>query len=96
MKRYRAPKAKPGQIKVQWGKLPDDNPDLCFAWGDGIPHPDVCLLQNALAGKHYSLIDKKWDIGLLEELERRGYDITTLKISISKKEIQQVSSVEPL
>ncbi|MEJ2043675.1 MAG: hypothetical protein P8X74_03740 [Reinekea sp.] len=84
-KRYRAPKAKDGELKAQWGKLPYDNPNLCYAWGDGIPKCDGRLLHYMFAGKRYSPIDKTWDDSFIEELEKRGYDLTTLKFSIQKK-----------
>lgn len=83
MKRYRAPKAKDGEIKAQWGKLPDDVPQICFAWGNwehGTMKPEVNLL-------HYLLtLDVHEGNNILEELEKRGYDLTTFKISIQKKQ----------
>ena len=85
MKRYRNIKAKPGQLKVQYGKLPYDEPDLIFAWGDGTNKADSHLLMNALHEERYHPFDKSWSPGVVDELEKRGYDITTLKISIEKK-----------
>lgn len=85
MKRYRTPKAKPGQLKAQWGKLPYDTPDLIFCWGDGVPKCDGSLLNSALSGKRHHPFDGTWSDSLIEELEKRGYDITTLKFSIQKK-----------
>lgn len=87
MKRYRAPKARPGQLKAQWGKMPHESPDLCYAWGDGVSSADGRLLHNALSSKTYSPIDKTWDDSFLEELDKRGYDITTLTFSVQKKAV---------
>lgn len=84
-KRYRSPRAKPGQLKAQWGKIPDVAPDLCYAWGDGACRSDARLLDDALSGKTYSPIRLEWNSSFLEELEKRGYDITTLKFSVQKK-----------
>jgi len=85
-KRYRSPKAKPGQIKAQWGKVPHEIPGICYAWGGGgASCADVRLLDYALSGRRYSPIDKTWSDSFLEELEKRGYDLTTLKFSVEKK-----------
>lgn len=32
MKRMRAIKAKPGELKLAWSKLPHDIPVICYAW----------------------------------------------------------------
>lgn len=34
-------------------------------------------------------MDKTWHPSLLEELEARGYDLATLKISVEKKKAMQ-------
>ena len=85
MKKYRSPKAKPGELKAQWGKLPGDNPAICYAWGDGVGKCDAHLLHNAFSCKTHNPINDTWDISFFEELEKRGYDMTTLKFSIQKK-----------
>ena len=93
MKRYRAPKAKPGQLKMQYGKLPDDNPDLCVAWGDGCGREDSRLLHNMFCSKRQRMTfgDERekegpvaFDQSFVDELASRGYDITTLKFSVQK------------
>lgn len=91
-KRLRAPTAKPGQLKAQWGRLPHNGPDLCYAWGDGCHKADSHLLHNALCAKTPPSPlspNEPWLPSLLEELEARGYDITTLRFSISKKEVSR-------
>jgi hypothetical protein len=96
MKRYRTPRAKPGELKAQWGKMPHDNPDLCYTWGgDGAERCDGHLLSNMLTEKRARLAigDERpkygppiiYDDSFLEELKKRGYDITTLRFSIQKK-----------
>ena len=84
MKRFRAPKAKPGELKAQWGKLPHDTPDMCYAWGEGVNRADARLLSNALGGKNY-LPGLGLEPSLIDELEKRGYDLTTLRFSVQKK-----------
>ncbi len=92
MKRYRAPRAKTGELKAQWGKLPGDNPDVCYVWGDGSNKRDAHLLHNFLTEKRM-----RFPIGnepgrfayadsFMEELKARGYDLTTLKFSIRKQQ----------
>lgn len=97
-KRWRAPSAKPGELKAQYGKLPHDTPDLCYAWGEGCSSADSHLLHNVIAtDRAYWDLEKaqrrdsypiSHDPSLVKELERRGYDITTLKFSIQKKVVK--------
>ncbi|BDM64578.1 hypothetical protein NFHSH190041_20300 [Shewanella sp. NFH-SH190041] len=84
MKRYRTPRAKSGQIKLQYGRVDGVN-DLVVANGDGIPSCDRALFFSFLSSKSYSPVRNEWDDSFLEELEKRGYDIKTLKISVEKK-----------
>lgn len=98
MKRWRTPKAKNGELRVVWGKLPHDNPDVLFVRGDGVPKRDAALLYCALSAKRVELTvsdeDRSkshgrpyyFDKSLLEELKERGYDITTLRLSISRSD----------
>ena len=85
MKRWRAPKARRGQLKVQWGKLRHDSPDIIYTHGDGTSRADSRLLHFMFSQGHYSPLDKTFGKSLYDELESRGYDLTTLKFSISKK-----------
>lgn len=79
------PRARDGQIKAQWGKLADSYPDLCYVWGKGTSRADARLLHNMLSLKPYMPLTKEFCPSFLEELDARGYDITTLKISVEKK-----------
>lgn len=94
MKRFRRRKAKPGQLLVYYGKLPHDRPDVLLAWGgEGATKNDAHLVYGVLCMHRIEM-----EIGdrhtfqhvrvhsLIEELERRGYDITTLRFSIERKE----------
>lgn len=91
-KRYRTPTAKPGEVKIVYGKADRYSaPDLCVAWGDGTDMKCTGrLIMNAIDQK--VLVPKfpgpghEYRPSLLEELETRGFDITTLRISIRKKE----------
>ena len=88
-KRLRAPNAKPGELKAQWGKLRHCDPDLCFAWGEGCSKRDAALLNMHFGSERpdplASPIFSKMIPSLLAELESRGYDVTTFKFSIQKR-----------
>lgn len=86
------PRARPGQLKLQWGKLADCAPDHIACRGEGIPKTDANMLFDFISAKrHRTDFDNPgnrlgiYDPSFLEELEARGYDIRTLKISIEKK-----------
>lgn len=88
VRRWRAPTAKPGELVMRWGRLPNEAPGTCFAAGDGLSKRDMALLHYMLASKRM-----RWKEGaptfepsFLEELEARGYDLTTLRFSVRKKE----------
>ncbi len=84
MKRYREPKANPGELKAQYGKLKHDSPDIIYAWGDGCSSADARLLHYVMSREWYHPADGTWGDSFIKELEKRGYDITTLKFSIKK------------
>ncbi len=83
-KRYRMPVAKNGELLVKYGKLDGTN-QLLYCYPDNTTRMrgDSNLLIYFFEGK--PLDPKK---SLIEELTDRGYDITTLKFSIMKKEIE--------
>lgn len=90
MKRFRRPKLKEGELRMYWGKLPRDNPDIIFEWkGEASMKRDSRFLYAALASDkpdpHVQPIFSKMNPSFIKELEMRGYDITTIKFSIMKK-----------
>lgn len=84
-KRWGQPRARPVELKAQYGKLRYDEPDICFAWGDGVPSCDASLLQMYFSSGFYTPGNFSHSPSLFEELEKRGYDLKTLKFSIQKK-----------
>jgi hypothetical protein len=91
-KRWRTPVAKPGEIKIVYGKAERyDAPDLCVAWGTGADMKCTgSLMMHVLTEKR---LRHKFPTGgteyvpsLIEELEARGFDITTLRITIQRKD----------
>ena len=91
MKRFRKPKLKDGELRIYYGKLPHENPDVVYAWqGERSMKRDSGLLCCAIGMRYPKITYGKADFGnmqpsLIEELEARGYDITTIKFSIMKK-----------
>lgn len=75
------PTARPGQVKIQYGKVAND---LMMCWGDGTAKADANLLICAVTSPKHHPFDDTWEPSLLDELRDRGYDITTLRISIEK------------
>jgi len=97
MKRLRKPKLKDGELRVYWGRLPHDSPDVIFAWqGDQSMRRDSKLLHYALAcdhpDPHTTPLFSKMNPSLIKELELREYDITTIKFSITKKKVQDANT----
>jgi hypothetical protein len=95
-KRYRIRMPKPNTLESYYGKAEDGNVDVCFAHGPGCEKADARLVYSVLATKQCRPAwptDKEWDTpfphvwepSFLDELDARGYDLTTLKFSIKKK-----------
>ena len=78
-RRYRELQAKPGELRVYYGMADGEGPDVCFANGPGTGRPDSRLLNTAFC------TTLPLDVNLVDELQARGYDITTLRFSIRKK-----------
>ena len=90
MKRLRKPKLKDGELRMYWGRVENDAPDVVLAWqGDRSMKADTALLHMHLCSQHPDLHAKplfsKMNPSLIEELDARGYDLKTLKFSIMKK-----------
>lgn len=72
-------KAKPNQLKVQFGKLPGEKADVVYAYGENCDKADIYVLKEMLDGV------VSGDKTVLSQLKERGYDLSTLKFSIDKK-----------
>jgi hypothetical protein len=89
-KRFRKPKLKDGELRMYWGKLPGDCPDIIYSWqGEHSMKYDSRFLHYALSSEKpdpfVQPIFSKMLPSFTDELIARGYDITTLKFSIMKK-----------
>lgn len=90
-KRTYVPEPKRGVLEAKWGRE-DHHADPSIVYvhgGGGSQRPDARLLstwfegRDVSTGQHIFGCDKN---NFLAELDRRGYDITTLKFSIKLKE----------
>ena len=86
MMRATRKRAAPGQLRMFYGRLPNDSAgDVIYAWGDGCSKRDGALLNWILGNKRApSVPGGEWEPSLLDELKARGYDLTTLEFSIRK------------
>ena len=100
-KRFRTPKLNDGELRMYWGKLPHDAPDIIIAWqGDSSMKRDSRMLYYLLCSDRPDPFAKpifsKMEPSLIKELEARGYDITTLRLSVMKKKADaDASSPQP-
>ena len=92
MKRLRRPKLKDGELRMYWGREDHDRtPDVILAWqGNRMMKRDTAMLHYHMCSKRPNPFKQPlWSEmlpSMIEELEERGYDITTLKFSIMKKQ----------
>lgn len=71
-------RARPGELKATWSRREED---INFDWGgSGAGKPDGHMLYGAICC--VVLVGGKT---LMQELEARGYDLTTLRFSIRQK-----------
>lgn len=74
--------ANPGELKAAFGRDESGGLDIQYAWGGhGAQKPDARVLCNAI--EEAKVFDGR---SLSQELERRGYDLTTLRFSIRMKD----------
>lgn len=79
-------------IKVQYGKL-EGELDHIVLWNGNIPRCDRVLVLTHLSSKimrfNYDSRRPYFEDSFLEELDKRGYDIKTIKFSIEKNMAQR-------
>jgi len=81
-KRWGVPRAKPNELKIAYGKYEGDL-DLFYCHGGKEAYKcDASLLRHFVEGVEY--FEGR---NLRQELEHRGYDITTMKFTIKKKAV---------
>jgi hypothetical protein len=101
----RRPTIKPGQLRLWYGRLDGDSPDICGGWGgSGADKCDSHLMMGHFTSKRLVLVygeererlgrSYKFERSFVEELEARGYDISTIQFSIQRK-VQPNPTSEP-
>jgi hypothetical protein len=77
----RIPIAKPGQLKVGWGKVDKQTPEIAYAFGGGGTSTSDCRIL-CRAFEETEVFSGR---SLAEELDARGYDLSTFRFSIELK-----------
>jgi hypothetical protein len=92
-KRYPRPKQEEGKLDVWFGKIDGEGPDLCVQSGDngGGGATRGFVISFFSDGHQHSGLPGFKD-GFLEEMDARGFDISTIKFSIRKKAACDISS----
>jgi hypothetical protein len=76
----RRQKARPGELRLTFGRIEGEPADGIAAWGEGCSRRDGALLL------HYVNPPPTREArSLLSELAARGYDLSTLVFSVMKK-----------
>lgn len=80
-------KAKPGQVLFFYGRLPGDNPDHIGMWGaGGATSRHSHAVMYGFTGKKIGPSQQMhMATSFLEDLDRAGFDITTIEFSIRVK-----------
>lgn len=83
------PPKKAGSIKFQYGRLEGDL-DYMVLFGDDAPRCDRALVMHMFTSSRLRIDTSKpqgvsFEKSMVEELECRGYDMSTLRFSIDKK-----------
>jgi hypothetical protein len=81
--KYRKPKVQPSTLKISYGKLPGQEPDLIYSWGLGVDGKESCILHEYMGKQRW--VNNEIEVSMFEKLEKAGYDLKTLKFSIQKK-----------
>lgn len=82
-KRCRRPKVVETEMKAQEGYI-DGVKDKYIYFGDNVPRCDRALVMHSLFEDRYSYNSREIRPSLFDELESRGYDMSTFKFSIKK------------
>ena len=98
MTRKRKPTVREGELHIYYGKLDKYNaPDVIYQNGPGTHKGDAMLLHSVIGcdSQHLNLDASlgsprinwvTYEPSLLKELDKRGYDLTTFRLYIRKKQ----------
>lgn len=93
-RRFRYPSPpKEGELSIKYGRVHgQDDPDLVFSAGAGCLKTDIGKIHNLLnrpLWEQFTIHNDEPPPSILDELDKLGYDITTLKFSIKLKETEE-------
>jgi len=74
-------RAQAGQLKAQWDK---NRRAILVVSGKGTKIGERAKVIEHLHARHYDPTDYSWGPSFLEDLEKMGYDLATLKITVEK------------
>lgn len=100
-KRVRTPTPKDDTLIVAWGRADQfSSPSLVYVYPNRDIKCDTRVVMEALEGPRYGYTFEdfgtpKQQPSLIAELEARGYDITTLRLTIQKKKEEPENSPAP-
>lgn len=86
-KRYGTPRARSGQIKLQWGRSADFGEDIFLCWGsDGGHRADAAMMishftQEFVVGRRLGGREYR---SRRQDLENLGFDIRSLRVSVER------------
>lgn len=78
------PKTEKGQLKVGWVK-DSEKGSLYFCQGEGVTKEDAMLLCAYFDKDRFDILSGVLNPCLIRQLEKRGFDLSTLSFSIKKK-----------
>jgi hypothetical protein len=84
-RKYQRPRMKDGRLQIYYGRLNGDAPDWCVVHGNGTCRSDARFALHVFAGAN-GHSGAGAGASFVQELEARGYDITTLRFTIDKKQ----------
>ena len=90
MKRYRRVVAKARTLAIRFGvegRGSSAPPDIVYTYGEGCDRSDIRMLHWRLTERHrVHGVKDAYENSFFQELEARGYDLSTLRFSIQLKD----------
>jgi hypothetical protein len=83
----KAPKAEKGELLVKWVDAEEEKGSLFFCNGEGVSQAESLMMCAYFDKDRFDLINGTLHPCLIRQLEKLGYDLSTLCFSIKKKNI---------
>jgi hypothetical protein len=89
-RKFRRPSRRDGKLDVWFGKIDGDGPDMCVQSGNGCGGSSTRgYVLGLFCNKQVYAGSPGWADAFLEEMDKRGFDVSTLRFSISLKNVNQ-------